>query len=1064
MGTKRILSMILSVVLLVGLFHGMAQRTKAKERETSGTCGTAAFWEMDPDTGLLRLYGSGIVKLENYARKAPWDAWNGEIREIRIEDGITRIPAGAFSSCEQVQRVTASKSLEEFSYEDFQGRHLLREFVVDESNGVYGARDGILYTADGKTLLCCPGGYRGIYTIPEEVTEIEEGAFAQCRTLLEVVIPESVTEIKNGTFAGCASLGSVRLPKGLKTIRQSAFENCISLKSIDLPEGLTTIESGAFGYTALEHVKIPDSVTRYRGAFGYCSELQTLTAGPGILTNLEGDYRYNPSLQSVKVSPSNPNYYCDDRGVLYDKNKKTVMAVPNDLAGEYTVLPGVEIVDYMAFANCRKLRKVTLPESVNCIGEQAFAGCKALEEVNLPKAITWIGMGAFSDCVNLRTAVLSAPVEYMGEYVFSGSGLREFIFPEGTVEIPDGTFYECESLKKITVPQGIRSVVGNAFEGCVSLEEVQFPASLESLSYSAFRDCRALKRISFPQGTEYFYVDASGAVYSKGRTLLYHVPASVKGSYTLPETVDCISDYAFLTATFEELCIPEGMIEYDILHGIEAPNLKAFRPAEGNPAFSGDEQGALYNKDHTNLLRLPMGFQGVYHAPETLCAAEGFAFEGCKALTEVHFGKNFGDLEFQLYGLRDIPKLFIPEDHPLAMMDDRGVIYIKDGSCLIYAPKDLSGAYTLPETVVRMDYGAFAGCNRLTGVDLSKTSLKVLPEEAFVDCTALREVQLPESLHTIMGLAFRNCTALTHVVIPEGVEELENAAFAGCTALREVTLPSTLKTMGNTFDDSKNLKTVRFMGDAPVFSGNPFVYYDSFLGVDCVMPKVTVEYSYDAEGFSAPYWMGVPTRVFSETALNCNGQGCSCTAFTDIPAVGHWAHNAIEYMLAEGLLNGVGKGRFNPDGTMTRAMLVTVLYRSAGEPKVGVNPFTDVPADTWYTDAVTWAAEEGIVEGVGKGLFAPNRPITREQAATILARYSGNVGGNSGRDRAWLGCFTDSSAVSDYARDPLAYMVGQGVINGKGIKLDPQGTATRAEVATILWRMLMFCVGEPTKA
>jgi hypothetical protein len=163
-------------------------------------------------------------------------------------------------------------------------------------------------------------------------------------------------------------------------------------------------------------------------------------------------------------------------------------------------------------------------------------------------------------------------------------------------------------------------------------------------------------------------------------------------------------------------------------------------------------------------------------------------------------------------------------------------------------------------------------------------------------------------------------------------------------------------------------------------------------------------------------------------------------------------------LVNEGLLQGEGNNRMNPDGTMTRAMLVTMLYRMAGEPAVGKNPFSDVSQGMWFTDAITWAAEIGVVNGVGGGRFAPNRSITREQVATILFRY-GKLEQGIYRDRGWLGIFSDGDQVSDYAEDSLRYLIAQGVVNGKGEKLDPQGAATRGEVATMLWRWMEYCNG-----
>ncbi len=174
--------------------------------------------------------------------------------------------------------------------------------------------------------------------------------------------------------------------------------------------------------------------------------------------------------------------------------------------------------------------------------------------------------------------------------------------------------------------------------------------------------------------------------------------------------------------------------------------------------------------------------------------------------------------------------------------------------------------------------------------------------------------------------------------------------------------------------------------------------------------------------------------------------------FTDV-AVSDWFYSSVDYVYTNGLMNGMSDTLFSPNGTTTRAMLVTVLWRMAGEPaSVADSGFSDVAAGTWYSAAVSWAAEKGIVSGIGGGLFAPNDSVTREQLAVIFRNYA-RV---SGADVSALGDvaqFTDSAAISSWASDAVKWAVSVGLISGKGSGfLDPTGTATRAEIATILMR------------
>ena len=182
--------------------------------------------------------------------------------------------------------------------------------------------------------------------------------------------------------------------------------------------------------------------------------------------------------------------------------------------------------------------------------------------------------------------------------------------------------------------------------------------------------------------------------------------------------------------------------------------------------------------------------------------------------------------------------------------------------------------------------------------------------------------------------------------------------------------------------------------------------------------------------------------------------GCPSTNFTDVEENG-WYHTGVDFMVKNGFMNGVADDAFDVDGNLTRAQLVTILYRIAGEPEsTATNPFADVADGQWYTNAVIWAAENGIVKGVNTTTFAPNDQITREQIATILFRYA-----KAEKVEDKLAGFPDAEKVSDYAADAMAWAVEQGLINGISESdgktyLAPQETATRAQIAVILMRYL----------
>ena len=176
--------------------------------------------------------------------------------------------------------------------------------------------------------------------------------------------------------------------------------------------------------------------------------------------------------------------------------------------------------------------------------------------------------------------------------------------------------------------------------------------------------------------------------------------------------------------------------------------------------------------------------------------------------------------------------------------------------------------------------------------------------------------------------------------------------------------------------------------------------------------------------------------------------------FSDVPA-GSWYYDAVQYVYEEGLMGGTGNDRFSPDLTTSRGMIVTILYRLEGSPAVsGGATFADVSSGQWYSDGVDWASANGIVTGYSNGSFGPNDTITREQMAAILYRYA-RYKGYDVSARAQLSSYSDASQVASYATESMSWAVGSGLITGtSGTTLSPAGSATRAQAAVILAR---FC-------
>ena len=204
-----------------------------------------------------------------------------------------------------------------------------------------------------------------------------------------------------------------------------------------------------------------------------------------------------------------------------------------------------------------------------------------------------------------------------------------------------------------------------------------------------------------------------------------------------------------------------------------------------------------------------------------------------------------------------------------------------------------------------------------------------------------------------------------------------------------------------------------------------------------------------------PKYQNYQSPTVHPSACGGDTSRCPSAQYKDVPSYGNWAHGGIDYVLSQGLFKGTSKNRFSPNAPMTRAMLVTVLWRGCASPTGFENSFSDVPNGTWYTQAIAWGHSYGIVTGLEEGRFFPDMTVTREQIATILFRMAKKAGCDTSK-RAQLTGFPDQGKVSKYAREAMQWAVAEKLIEGVYVSgknyLKPASGATRAQVATIIMR------------
>ena len=441
------------------------------------------------------------------------------LKSINIPSSVTSIDADAFENCTNLKSINIPSSVTSIDADAFENCSGLISINVDKANKNYSSVNGVLFNKSKTKLILYPAGKAdSSYTIPSGVTEIGSYSFADCSNLKSINIPSSVTSIGSSAFANCSGLTNVTIPNGIKRIDYYTFSGCSNLSAISLPDSINYISSYAFEGTAYyKNESNWENGALYIGnalvAAKHYGENKLsgdfwLKEGTRIIA--ENVFFLCDELNSINVSSSN-KYFSSIDGVLYSKDRKTLIAYPEGKGSSYNIPNGVtSIGDYAfsyqdgltsvtipnsitsigsgAFYNCKGLTSVTIPGSITSIGSTAFNGCSGLTSVTIPSSVTSIGSGAFDSCNGLKSINVDPKnVSYISEngVLFSydkttlmkypaGKANASYVIPDSVKSIYSDAFANCSGLTSVTIPSSIKAIYFDSFDKCINLSDVYY--------------------------------------------------------------------------------------------------------------------------------------------------------------------------------------------------------------------------------------------------------------------------------------------------------------------------------------------------------------------------------------------------------------------------------------------------------------------------------------------------------------------------------------------------------------------------------------------------------------
>ena len=808
----------------------------------------------------------------------------------------------------------------------------------------------------------------------------------------------TVVAIGDEAFSDSLGITSVIIPDTVESLGVRAFFNCRKLSTVDIRgNGLKSIDESAFWNTVLTTISLPASV-------------ESIADGTFI----------SQTLTSIDVAEGN-THYCTVEGVLYSADKQTLEAYPmGKTDASYTVLDGTKAIARQAFrggvGNCSPLAEVVLPDGLESIGWRAFAQMYSLAEVDIPDSVTELGTYAFATCPNLTRIEL----------------------PAGTTAIPEGFAQFCDKLSDVALPDGVKSIGEWAF-GKTGFTSVTFPEGLETIGPNAYEGTMVAS-LTFPE-----------SLVSIGDHAFYLIDEL--------ETIDLMSARGLKTLGIGVFAGDRAVKSIEVPNNIEQM---------GNAVFgSMSSLESITFEGGSKLAEIPAGcFQNdasltTVTIPASVERVGDMAFYNCMGIKDkgsvvfqnkgdwelgsyvFSFGTSYDPYTTNVYGYRDSTTAKIFDDETLFHSIDLDI-----AEELAQDEQSSSGTLGFSSALVTLN-GDVTFVWYVDGEEVARTEEGHLSyryrdylEDHDLRLSAYNSYDPYAPVEQV--ISFKTPAAPEPSTPTPAARSIEEASVSAIPA--------------QTFTGSRitPLPIVSLDGKLLVAG----VDYELSFGENVEMGAGSVTIT----GIGSYRGSLIANFAIRRPASPAPAQG----AFVDVPRSGEWYSDAVYGAVESGLMAGYAPATggasttFGPHDLLTRGQIALVLYRMVhgSDPALASNAadFEDNTDAQYYTAAVNWAAEQGILTGSvegGKKLVRPDDAVTRQELAAMIHRFAKARGLDMTVSASALADKTDAAAVASWARDAVAWTSDRGILGGFDnhdgtFAIAPDQATTRAEAAKVV--------------